>query len=460
MNTVLMIPAPIRSHVLPSFYLAQLLQAQHQVVYATCDGELGQLVMENGYRLEPLNVDRFALGFDPLATYNRHKGKLTLSFFKEAILNGLQRKTFKTRQQALRQLIDKVNPSIVLLDVFSSTDFLILKPLYPHLQFAFFNPMLSTYNHGNMPTVTQGSFEKPLPVRRSLFGHFKYYTSPTRLMAKLTGYDPVWQLNWVYKRYPVLQRYPRAKDNKTIRIFENIPEVILAPLELEFDSSVKRPHQVYAGLSIPKQRTDTLLDESFDIQFKAILAEKQLKKAQLVYVSFGSYFSSGNEYKYIISFCLFLMKAFGNRAEYIFVVSVNERISEAVFKYLDKPDNFQFFKRVRQMQVLEHADAFVTHGGLGSVKEAVHYRVPMLVYPLDMTWDQPGNALKIQHHGIGIKGSFKEDGQAEIREKLTKLLTDTSYRRTIGQLRDVILNQYSCDQTEQDLFGLLERYRH
>ncbi len=47
--TVLFLPASIRSHVLPSLYLAGLLAEDYEVVYAVTSDILAELVTKNGY---------------------------------------------------------------------------------------------------------------------------------------------------------------------------------------------------------------------------------------------------------------------------------------------------------------------------------------------------------------------------------------------------------------------------
>lgn len=94
----------------------------------------------------------------------------------------------------------------------------------------------------------------------------------------------------------------------------------------------------------------------------------------------------------------------------------------------DKKGNIHFFYRAPQLLLLEHANVFLTHGGLSSTKEAISCCVPLLVYPLDKTWDQPGNALKIEYHKLGLRGDFKTDGLKEIKEKINQLLTNNIYK--------------------------------
>jgi len=87
MSRILIIPAPIRSHILPSLYLGELLQDNNEIFYASLEGEFSDLIKKNGFKWILLNTDRFACGFDPLYVYNLHGGKLSLKFFFSSILN-------------------------------------------------------------------------------------------------------------------------------------------------------------------------------------------------------------------------------------------------------------------------------------------------------------------------------------------------------------------------------------
>jgi UDP:flavonoid glycosyltransferase YjiC (YdhE family) len=62
--------------------------------------------------------------------------------------------------------------------------------------------------------------------------------------------------------------------------------------------------------------------------------------------------------------------------------------------------NLTLHKRVNQLEMLHSADLFITHGGLGSIKEAVFVGVPMIVLP--EFFDQPFNAIRIERHMLGI----------------------------------------------------------
>ena len=72
-----------------------------------------------------------------------------------------------------------------------------------------------------------------------------------------------------------------------------------------------------------------------------------------------------------------------------------------------------------QLALLARADAAITHGGLGTIKECIWQGVPMLVLPGDH--DQPGNAMRVELHGLGV---------AMDRERLTP----STLRAAVDQL--------------------------
>ncbi len=62
-------------------------------------------------------------------------------------------------------------------------------------------------------------------------------------------------------------------------------------------------------------------------------------------------------------------------------------------------ENLTVRGEVLQWRELKEMSLFITHGGLGSVKEALFQGVPMVVVPTG--FDQPFNAMRIKHHRLG-----------------------------------------------------------
>jgi hypothetical protein len=456
MSRILIIPAPIRSHILPSFYLAELLQDKNEIFYASLEGEFSDLIKNNGFNWKLLKADRFACGFDPVNIYNLHGGKLSLKFLISSIRNYINKGTYKDRRDSLVSIIDEIKPSLILIDIFSSTDFLILKPIYNHIKIVLFNPMLNTFDlpgtereKSSLGEIVKGK-NKIKQIRNTLL---------VKAFGRITGFDPKPQVKWIIKKNPILKEFPVLKGNKYVLLFRDIPELILAPIELELSPQIKRPNQFYLGLSLVNNRVDTMLDDSFVNQFYKIVEQKKSYQCRLIYCSFGSYFSSLDEHKLITSFCLILMKAFYENKNYIFVISVNDKIREHIFKYLKPANNFFLFSRVNQLDVLRHSDCFISHGGLGSIKEAIKMKVPVLVYPLDYNWDQPDNAFRVVYHKIGQMGDLRNDDKIQILNRLQDLITTDQFKGNIERFCEKINLNYTSEKIKEELSVFFSHYQ-
>ena len=96
------------------------------------------------------------------------------------------------------------------------------------------------------------------------------------------------------------------------------------------------------------------------------------------------------------------------------------------------PDNVIKVDFAPQLGLLKKAAVFVTHGGLNSIKEAIVCKVPMLVFPSN--GDQPGNAMRVQHHGLGQFGLAQQATPDALGPLLDEVMNDT---RTEQKMADM-----------------------
>ena len=97
------------------------------------------------------------------------------------------------------------------------------------------------------------------------------------------------------------------------------------------------------------------------------------------------------------------------------------------------PDNVRLEPYVDQPLLLERCDAFVTHGGFNSVKEAAILGVPMVVLPI--TADQPYSAARCVALGIGRAIGPKDRSSRAIRAAVREVLENPTYRNKAGLFR-------------------------
>ena len=98
------------------------------------------------------------------------------------------------------------------------------------------------------------------------------------------------------------------------------------------------------------------------------------------------------------------------------------------------PSNVQSFDFLPHTAVLPHVDAVITHAGLGTVVAALSHGVPLVCTPINR--DQPLNASRVATVGAGVTVPASESTGHSVREALTAVLTDPSYRSAAQRIRD------------------------
>jgi len=95
-------------------------------------------------------------------------------------------------------------------------------------------------------------------------------------------------------------------------------------------------------------------------------------------------------------------------------------------RFGDVAENVRLEPYVEQPLLLDRCDAFITHGGFNSVKEAAILGVPMIVVPI--TADQPYSAQRCAALGIGRAIGPDSRTPEAIRDAVVDVLSTPSYR--------------------------------
>jgi UDP:flavonoid glycosyltransferase YjiC (YdhE family) len=171
-------------------------------------------------------------------------------------------------------------------------------------------------------------------------------------------------------------------------IQSGIPEIVLCPREIDIpqvadQSEAGLDTAFYAEPSVFKQR----LEPAFP--WGNIASGRPI-----VYCSFGTQYV---RYKRATEILKTIIHAFSALPEYQLVLVAGSLFNE--LNPEDLPNNVIMVHTAPQLNLLKHSKLFITHGGLGGIKEAVMSGVPMLVIPFDK--DQPNNAARVVYHKLG-----------------------------------------------------------
>jgi MGT family glycosyltransferase len=226
-------------------------------------------------------------------------------------------------------------------------------------------------------------------------------------------------------------QFPLKKRINHNRLFvfgiKDIPTLILCPRIFDFPRQDK-PHRFYLEDNIVLNR------ELIPFNWDKINLSKPI-----IYCSLGTqaqfHFSGcGKFYKKIIDI-------FREKPNYNLIVSTGKELDLCDITNL--PSHIMVCQKVPQIEILKKATLFITHGGMGSFKEAVYFGVPMLVFPVNLTSDQNGNAARIFYHKIGLRGNIRKDSTNTIRRKINQILNTNLFQVNIKSMQKAFIN---CEQ--------------
>ena len=116
------------------------------------------------------------------------------------------------------------------------------------------------------------------------------------------------------------------------------------------------------------------------------------------------------------------------------------------------PDNVTILKWAPQLQILEMASCAITHGGITSINECVHYGVPMLVYST-AHGDQNGCAARIGWHGLGIVGDRVADDSMKMASHIESLIGNPEYKARL----EIMRSHFQRYKQENAAVAIIER---
>lgn len=120
------------------------------------------------------------------------------------------------------------------------------------------------------------------------------------------------------------------------------------------------------------------------------------------------------------------------------------------------PSNFWIFNSVAQLEVLKHADLFITHGGMTSINEAMYCGVPVIVAPQNV--ENELVAKSVLKYNIG-KVIYKENFNVDIlRNYANEVITLSEYRSNMETYKDTIMNNNEKDNVIDEIENYINSY--
>ncbi|MCP2258836.1 glycosyltransferase, MGT family [Streptoalloteichus tenebrarius] len=146
---------------------------------------------------------------------------------------------------------------------------------------------------------------------------------------------------------------------------------------------------------------------------------------KVVLVSLGSAFTQQP------AFYRECLRAFGDLPGWHVVLQIGKHVDLAELGAL--PGNVEVHRWVPQLAILEQADAFVTHAGMGGSTEGLYCGVPMIAVPQAV--DQFGNADRLVELGVARRFDTDQATAEALRAALLDLTGDPEVAARLDVLR-------------------------
>jgi UDP:flavonoid glycosyltransferase YjiC (YdhE family) len=440
MKTAFFSILPALGHLNPNLKLGRCLQRLgYRCIFASTI-EFREVIISNGFELVLSQSKPFGLGLEDIQYENAN------SPYLESLLDRFQDLSYNARKKDYEKWLKEYQPDLILIDVFYSTDFILIEPLIRQndIKLVFIQTMLSPYNDGFTPPLNtfilpdnankvKTAWQK-MKIKRVLsrtFDLFRFLGLSNSLLITRK-----FQKNQISKKYAIV-------DDKVFHVgFQNIEEWVLAPHEIEFLDKPINTNQHYLGLMTDTQE-QTLPDNLQDFVNNA---KSQNKK--IIYASLGTLHNVHTKGKSAYFFEK-LLSIFEKDDNCYLILSVGKELKNNI-KTTSK--HIKILETVPQRGLLKEVNVFITHGGLNSVLESAYAGVSMLLVPLNNKWDQNGNAARVVYHGLGKKVNLQDSKEA-IVNTIHELLNNPIYQQKIQAFSEVLYEKYSHERFLEDFFS-------
>lgn len=251
------------------------------------------------------------------------------------------------------------------------------------------------------------------------------------------GFSSYFSANRIIKKYGVKMR--RAEYGFKLML----PELFTCPREFDFPhmpGKITR-NRCYVGASVYPQRKE-----------KPFYWGEIDKEKPIVYCTLGSY---SKIWKYRKRLYHAVIKAVEQRPDWQLILQIADE--EDIEDCQPYPRNVFVEKWIPHMQVLPHTSVIICQGGLGTVREAIYFGVPLLIYPPGR--DDPGNGARAVFHNLGAMGNMRKVTPGEIINRVDRLMNDPLIRESSKKMEKVFREQENCQAGVDFIETFLSRHR-
>jgi zeaxanthin glucosyltransferase len=413
-------------HINPCFPLATILrQRGHEITFATA-AYFNEYVRRAGYSHYPLKSVPFGLGFESWVNAEARKRLLYLASLRDRFSDRL----YHERERELSTLLNDVRPDVILIDATQATDFIVLfhEANKRGVAIAMLHAMFPTHVLPRRPPVNSHVIPGNDREEKKALKQMRWKLHRTDLKQRLAYFGM--SDRYLIARRIRMNKIPATFQLATPSLFDfqvaHLPTFVLAPREFDFPDFTVPENHWYIGF---RQHTSQSHPHEKWAQAKKSIKDRKASGARVIYCSFGTV--NGGDETLAHAFLMRLADGIAQQGDLLIISMGGRRTIPAGLER----SNVLVFHFVPQTEVLQCCDVFVTHGGLSSINEAIEALVPMLVVTVHYQFDPPGNAARVEFHGLGIRGNMNSDSQQLIRQ-LNTLTGNGQFKTRLKHFRE------------------------
>ena len=325
--------------------------------------------------------------------------------------------------------VAEVNPDLVLIDVELPGVVLAVAgggdpvAVWTTMQSVWKRPGLPPLGSATVPGIGFGGSRVGLEIEWLRFLSAKRLRAVRHRVTR-TGLDQMSQMREIARRtgFPI---DATSRNHWLVPfVFTDLPMLSFSARALEFPHDPAESMRYVGPVLNPRRDIVRAGVERLDSIYERRSSDQERR---LIYCAFGAWHKGDDR-----SFIHLVVEVGRRRSDWDIVIGLGSRIDQSEFD--DIPDNVHLFAWAPQMEVLEHADAAIHHAGISSVNECIVSGVPMVLYPFDFL-DQPGNAARVQYHGLGVVGT-REDTSKQIEQRLNQVMNEPRFGQAVGRMRE------------------------
>lgn len=253
----------------------------------------------------------------------------------------------------------------------------------------------------------------------------------------------------LYKKLFIKYDFPFDENVDLKRPFiigiKDIEILAMTPASLDFPRKYP-PKCQYTLSRVDLTREGNILNKRYLQVMKDVCSLKQQRPdTKIIYCSSSTVMGFAKRskilYRKIRAICL-------RNPQFVFILSVGKYHN--VSYLLPIPPNMYVFQQVPQLHLLSYCDLIITLGGMNSIAECIEKEVPMLVCPLSLKWDQPGNSARVVYHGLGLRARIRWDSSRKIEKRIVRILENhTVFKQNLSNMKAKIQAENTAAYTKE-----------